>query len=73
MSVWSDYHWSNPPAPFNPNFRRGFGEAISKEYTAYCEEHPNSTQEERKAAYKDIAENLESCFPTERERHPERY
>lgn len=60
----SDYLHDNPPAPFNPQFRPGFREAVSVEYDQFCEDNPESTQEDRIQAHQDICERLENKFPT---------
>ena len=56
--------WHTPPPPFNPEFRAGLGKAVSREYTKWCEENPNSTQEERKEAHRTIHENLRPQYPS---------
>ena len=67
MNKWSERMSENPPPPFNPEFRKGFGEAVSKEYGIQCEQNPNFNQEDRKRLYRDICNRLESQFPSIRE------
>lgn len=55
------------PPPFNPEYRKGFGEALDKEYTAWSLAHPDHSREEGMAAHKEIAERLKSQFPSVRE------
>src|SRR5258708_28406576 len=55
------------PPPFNPDFRYGFGTALEKEYIQWCEDHPDSTRDERRAAHKEIADRLMPQFPSVRE------
>jgi hypothetical protein len=40
------------------------GEAVSREYAKWCENHPGSTQDDRKQAYRLIHDKLESNFPS---------
>lgn len=61
--AWARYHWENPPSAFNPDFRPGYGKALSKAYAEWCEKHPDSTQDDRKRAHRELAEALESDFP----------
>lgn len=53
----------NPPPPFNPEFRPGFGEALSAAYTQWSEAHPNHTREEGQEAHARLAEELTPQFP----------
>lgn len=55
------------PLYLNPDARPGYGKALSKAYTEWCEKHEDSTQEERKQAYADLAEQIKEKFPTWRE------
>ena len=57
----------NPPAGFNPDFRPGFGEAVSEAYAIMCEQNPNLTREQRKAEHKKISDALRPLFPSRRE------
>lgn len=54
-----------PPAPFNPAYRPGLGEAVSKAYAEKCESFPYAyqTQAERKALYAEISDRLRPLFP----------
>ena len=54
----------NPPEPFNPSFRPGFGDALSQHYHIWCQGHEDSTQEERKLAYATLADKLAKIYPT---------
>ena len=54
------------PSSFNPEFRWGFGEAVSAAYESYCETCLDQTpgpSEERAAEYKRIADRLRPRFP----------
>ncbi len=55
---------SMAPRPFNPDARPGLHDAVSKEYTRFCEENPNVTQSERKIAYARIFDELEPKYPS---------
>ena len=57
----------DPPFPFNPDARPGLHDAISKEYTQYCTDHPNSTQEQRREAYLAIYKELQVRYPSYKE------
>jgi hypothetical protein len=52
------------PAPFNPAFRKGFGEAVHKAHNIWCEANPDVTREVRKEAYAATCKRLEPSFPT---------
>lgn len=58
------------PAPFNPHYRPGLGEAASKEYAEKCDSFPYAyqTQAERKALYAEISARLAPLFPAVGER-----
>ena len=58
------FNHSIKPAPFNPDARPGLGNAVSAEYEKWCDSHPNSTQNDRKAAYAMIHEKLRPKFPS---------
>jgi hypothetical protein len=60
-------NWHVAPPAFNPDFRAGIGKAVSAEYTEYCEENPDKTQEDRKAEYQRIYARLLPKFPSVRE------
>jgi len=51
------------PAPFNPEFRAGLGEAVRAEYADFCE-LPGTTQEERAAEYAAITARLTPKYPS---------
>ena len=50
--------WRDAPVAFNKKFIPGLGKAMSCKYANWCENHPGSTQEERKAANNSIREAL---------------
>lgn len=57
------------PAPFNPDScGEAYGKAVSQAYAEWCEAHPDSTQEGRKAAYAELSDQIAPRFPTARER-----
>ena len=56
------------PPPFNPEYREGFGEALSAEYTAWSMSHPDHSREEGQAKYREIADRIKSKFPSVREK-----
>ena len=49
---------------FNSNYRKGLGEAVSTQYSIYCETHPNKTREERKREYQKIHNSLVINYPS---------
>jgi hypothetical protein len=51
------------PTPFNPDYRPGYGAALSLAYRNWCRFHPESTQEDRRVAYAELAKQLETDFP----------
>lgn len=59
---------SNPPAPFNLEYREGFSKAVSMHHAAWCDAHPDVSRKERAEAYRTISDSLKKDFPTERER-----
>lgn len=59
-----------PPA-FNPEYREGFGEALSEEYTRWSNAHPEHTREEGMKAHKEIAARLLEKFPSVMEKYLE--
>ena len=61
------HHHDNPPAAFNPSYRHGLGEALSKAHAEWCEQNPDVTRTERAAAYKATSERLAPNFPSVRE------
>lgn len=63
MIMQIDLHSIPVPPPFNPLYRPGLGEAVSKQYAEYCEMHPHATQAERKAEYARIHDALRPSFP----------
>jgi len=52
------------PAPFNPLYRKGLGEAVSAKYGQWCDANPDSTQNDRRNAYAIIHSELEPKFPS---------
>lgn len=62
----------NPPRAFNLDARPGLQRAVSAQYEIFCEEFPDSTQEERRQVYDDIYKRLEWQFPTYREIYAEK-
>ena len=68
-----DHLHDNPPAPFNPDFRPGFKEAVEKAYGEYCE-LPDSpvgngpeAREIRMAKHRELCAELAPQFPSLRE------
>lgn len=64
---WSEYEWNNPPEGWNPEYREGFSEAVSKRYAEYCETHPEATREDRKAEYVHICAVVRTLCPSRQE------
>ena len=62
-----DYLHGNPPPAFNLEYREGFGEALSKAHTAWCDANLDVTREVRAAAYKRLADKLAPQYPSVRE------
>lgn len=52
-----------PPA-FNPEFREGFGEALSAEYSAWSLAHPDHSREEGMMKYQEIANRIKADYPS---------
>lgn len=65
---WPDmpftYHHENPPAPFNPDFRPGLGDALHKAHALWCQANPTATRQERAAAYRATSTRLRPDYPT---------
>ena len=64
----SDAQSNYKPLPFNPDYREGFREELSKQHDIYCNANPNITVNQRKLAYKATAERLIPQFPSIREK-----
>ena len=61
------YEHDNPPKPFNPLYRKGFGEALTKAHGIWCKAHPDVTRQERMQAYKKTADTLKGKYPSIKE------
>ena len=59
-----EWEHKHPPSPFNMECRPGLADAVSTQYSLYCERYPNATKEERKAFYKETFEGLRSKYPS---------
>lgn len=56
--------WHEAPAPFNPEYREGLGEALSAEYTAWSLANPDHSREEGQAKYREIANRIRDNYPS---------
>jgi hypothetical protein len=52
------------PCGFNPHYRQGFGEEVSRKYALLCKNNRGLTRALRKRAYRVIADLIEDDFPT---------
>jgi hypothetical protein len=62
------YEHQNPPPPFNPEFREGLGDAVSKAHQAWCEKNPDVTREERAKNYRETHDLLRPMYPSVKEK-----
>lgn len=62
--MFSRHAYDNPPPPFNPEFRPGLGEAVSKAYSEWSYAHPNHSHEDGREAYQRIHAELQPNYPS---------
>lgn len=64
-----ELNWHISPFPFNPEFREGLGEAVSKAHQKWCDENPDVTRDERAKAYQNTYNKLLPNFQNVKEKH----
>jgi hypothetical protein len=52
------------PCGFNPEFRPGFGDEVSRMYSSFCENNPGLTRLLRKRVHRVIEDSVIHKFPT---------